>query len=71
MDPTPPVAPEIRTVSRREMFAAGEGVSELAVGDRVFGVLMKSDLHDGSIGEFVTVPTTIGLAGVPEGTGRS
>src|ERR1700712_4668497 len=36
--------------------ALGEGVQGYAVGDRVFGVVTKAFLGDGSFGEYVTVP---------------
>jgi NADPH:quinone reductase-like Zn-dependent oxidoreductase len=45
----------------------GEGVEGFAVGDQVFGVVMKPSLGTGSLGEYVTVPTAIGLARVPAG----
>ena len=43
----------------------GEGVEDYAVGDRVFGVVTKSFLGDGSFGEYVTVPTAVGIAKLP------
>lgn len=46
--------------------AVGPGVRGYAVGDRVFGVVTKSFLGDGSFGEFVTVPVSVGLAKLPE-----
>lgn len=45
--------------------AVGAGVSGYAVGDRVFGVVTKPFLGDGSFGEFVTVPVAVGLAKLP------
>lgn len=45
----------------------GPGVTGWAVGDRVFGVVMKPFLGDGSFAEYVTVPTGIGLARIPDG----
>ncbi|WP_120338514.1 NADP-dependent oxidoreductase [Cryobacterium soli] len=45
--------------------ALGEGVTDYAVGDRVFGVVTKAHVGDGSFGEFVTVPTATGLAKLP------
>ncbi|WEO77572.1 NADP-dependent oxidoreductase [Cryobacterium sp. SO2] len=45
--------------------AIGDGVSEYAVGDRVFGVVTKAHLGDGSFGEFVVVPVSTGLAVLP------
>jgi len=47
--------------------ALGEGVDGYAVGDRVFGVVTKAYLGDGSFAEYVTVPTAVGLAHLPEG----
>jgi NADPH:quinone reductase-like Zn-dependent oxidoreductase len=46
--------------------AVGPGVTEYQVGDRVFGVVMKPYLGDGSFAEYVTVPTTVGLAALPD-----
>lgn len=46
--------------------AIGDGVADFAVGDRVFGVVTKAHLGDGSFGEFVTVPVATGLAKLPE-----
>ena len=45
--------------------ALGDGVTEYAVGDRVFGVVTKPYLGDGSFGEFVVVPASTGLAKLP------
>jgi NADPH:quinone reductase-like Zn-dependent oxidoreductase len=45
--------------------AVGAGVSGFAPGDRVFGVVTKPYLGDGSFGECVTVPAAIGLAKLP------
>src|ERR1700712_2963377 len=45
--------------------ALGEGVQGYAVGDRVFGVVTKAFLGDGSFGEYVTVPVAVGLAHLP------
>lgn len=47
--------------------ALGEGVDELAVGDRVFGVVAGATLGDGSFGQYVTVPATVGIARIPDG----
>ncbi len=47
--------------------ALGPGVSDYAVGDRVFGVVTKAYLGDGSLAEYVTVDTAVGLAKLPEG----
>ncbi|HEU5145015.1 MAG TPA: NADP-dependent oxidoreductase [Dermatophilaceae bacterium] len=49
--------------------ALGPGVSDFAVGDRVFGVVTKPWLGDGSLGEFVTVPTAVGVASLPDSIG--
>lgn len=46
--------------------AVGPGADGYAVGDRVFGVVTKPFLGDGSFGEFVTVPVTVGLAKLPD-----
>ncbi|GAA2528874.1 NADP-dependent oxidoreductase [Winogradskya humida] len=46
--------------------ALGAGVTGYEVGDRVFGVVTKAFLGDGSLAEFVTVPVTTGLAKLPE-----
>ncbi len=47
--------------------AIGPGVSRFAVGDEVFGVMMKPVLGDGTFGEFVTAPENFGIARVPVG----
>lgn len=44
----------------------GAGVVEFQVGDRVFGVVTKPFLGDGSFAEYVTVATSIGIASLPE-----
>jgi NADPH:quinone reductase-like Zn-dependent oxidoreductase len=46
--------------------ALGPGVTGYARGDRVFGVVTKTYLGDGSFAEFVTVPVATGLAKLPE-----
>jgi NADPH:quinone reductase-like Zn-dependent oxidoreductase len=46
--------------------AVGAGVEGYAVGDRVFGVVTKEYLGDGSFGEYVTVPVAVGVAHLPE-----
>lgn len=46
--------------------AVGPGVIEFAEGDRVFGVVAKAFLGDGSFGEYVTVPVAVGIATLPE-----
>lgn len=43
----------------------GQGVEDYAVGDRVFGVVSKAYLGDGSFGQYVAVPTAVGLAHLP------
>ena len=45
----------------------GEGVTGYAVGERVFGIVTKPSLGAGSLGEYVGVPTAVGLARVPDG----
>jgi NADPH:quinone reductase-like Zn-dependent oxidoreductase len=45
--------------------ALGHGVTDYAVGDRVFGVVTKAFLGDGSLSEYVTVPVSVGLAALP------
>ncbi|MDT0346225.1 NADP-dependent oxidoreductase [Streptomyces litchfieldiae] len=47
--------------------ALGEGVAGFAVGDAVFGVVMKPFLGTGSLAEYVTVPAGHGVAAIPEG----
>jgi NADPH:quinone reductase-like Zn-dependent oxidoreductase len=49
--------------------AVGTAVTDYEVGDRVFGVVTKPYLGDGSFGEYVTVPTAVGLAGLPDEIG--
>lgn len=46
--------------------AVGSGTEGYVVGDRVFGVVTKHFLGDGSFGEYVTVPTAVGLAKLPD-----
>ena len=43
----------------------GDEVSSVAPGDRVFGVLMREFMGDGTFGEYVVVPEAIGLAKMP------
>src|SRR2546430_4577757 len=43
------------------------GVSCFAVGEPVFGVVMKPVLGDGAFGEYVTVPEGLGIARRPDG----
>ncbi|MFF7337382.1 NADP-dependent oxidoreductase [Streptomyces sp. NPDC008163] len=47
--------------------ALGEGVEGFAVGDEVFGVVMKPFLGSGSLAEYVTVSAGYGIAHVPAG----
>jgi NADPH:quinone reductase len=47
--------------------AVGPGVSDYRVGDRVFGVVTKPYLGDGSFAEYVTVATEVGVAKLPDG----
>lgn len=46
--------------------AVGPGVEGFAIGDRVFGVVTKAFLGDGSFGEYVTVPAGVGIAQLPD-----
>lgn len=46
--------------------AVGPGITGYAPGERVFGVVTKAYLGDGSFAEFVTVPVAMGLAKLPE-----
>jgi NADPH2:quinone reductase len=46
--------------------AVGPAVTQFTPGERVFGVVTKADLGDGSFAEFVTVPEAVGLAKLPE-----
>jgi NADPH:quinone reductase-like Zn-dependent oxidoreductase len=46
---------------------AGEEVLGFAAGDEVFGVVMKPFLGDGSVAEYVSVGTGLGLAPIPAG----
>jgi NADPH2:quinone reductase len=50
-----------------EVDAVGPDVEGYRVGDRVFGVVMKDALGDGSFGEYVTVPVAFGIAKLPDG----
>jgi NADPH:quinone reductase len=47
--------------------AVGPGVSGFMPGEKVFGVVSKPGLGDGSFGEYVVVPEEIGLAPLPAG----
>ena len=46
--------------------AVGPGVTDYQIGDRVFGAVTKPYLGDGSFAEYVTVPTAVGIAVLPE-----
>ena len=46
--------------------AVGPGVVDYAAGDRVFGVVTKPYLGDGSFADYVTVPVAVGLAKLPD-----
>lgn len=47
----------------------GEGVEGFAVGDPVFGVVMKPFLGTGSLAQYVTVSAGYGVASIPAGLG--
>ena len=47
--------------------AVGQGASRFAIGDRVFGVVMKAYLGDGGLGEYLVVGEQHGVATVPDG----
>jgi NADPH:quinone reductase-like Zn-dependent oxidoreductase len=47
--------------------ALGDGVTDFAVGDRVFGVVMRPTLGQGGFAQYVAVPTSIGVARIPDG----
>jgi NADPH:quinone reductase-like Zn-dependent oxidoreductase len=47
----------------------GAGVSGFAVGEQVFGVVMKPFLGTGTLGEYVAAPVAVGLARIPAGLG--
>jgi NADPH:quinone reductase-like Zn-dependent oxidoreductase len=47
--------------------AVGEGVEGYAAGDAVFGVVTKPHLGTGSMAQYVTVPTAVVVARLPEG----
>ncbi len=49
--------------------AVGTEVTRFAIGDIVFGVVMKPVLGDGSFGEYVSVPEGFGITRVPAGLG--
>jgi NADPH:quinone reductase-like Zn-dependent oxidoreductase len=54
-----------------EVAAVGPDVDGYTVGDTVFGVDAKPFLGTGSHAEFVTVPTAVGVARVPQGVSLS
>lgn len=47
--------------------AIGEGVTDFAAGDCVFGVVAKPFLGAGSLAEYVVVPAGYGVARIPDG----
>jgi NADPH:quinone reductase-like Zn-dependent oxidoreductase len=49
-----------------EVSAVGSGVTDFAIGDRVFGTVTKPYLRDGSFAEYVVVPTSVGIAKLPD-----
>jgi NADPH:quinone reductase-like Zn-dependent oxidoreductase len=49
--------------------AVGVGVTDYTAGERVFGVVTKPYLGDGSFGEYVVVPVAVGLAKLPASVG--
>ena len=49
--------------------AVGAGVTDYTAGERVFGVVTKPYLGDGSFGEYVVVPVAVGLAKLPASVG--
>jgi NADPH:quinone reductase-like Zn-dependent oxidoreductase len=50
-----------------EVAATGDGVTGLAVGDDVFGVVMRPTLGQGGLAEYVAVSHQYGIAPIPEG----
>lgn len=51
--------------------AVGQDVTGFAIGDTVFGVVMKPYLGTGSLAEYVTVPAGTGVAHIPAGLTES
>lgn len=47
--------------------AVGEGVTSVAVGEEVFGVVMRPTLGQGGFAEYVVVPEGYGIAALPAG----
>lgn len=47
--------------------AVGEGVTSVAVGEEVFGVVMRPTLGQGGFAEYVVVPEGYGIAAIPAG----
>jgi NADPH:quinone reductase-like Zn-dependent oxidoreductase len=47
--------------------AIGEGVTSVATGNEVFGVLMRDYVGDGTFADFVVVPEALGLTKIPSG----
>jgi NADPH:quinone reductase-like Zn-dependent oxidoreductase len=52
------------------VIAVGEGVSDQAVGEEVFGVVMRPTLGQGGFAEYVAVPAEYGIASIPDGLGH-
>ncbi|GAA4994725.1 NADP-dependent oxidoreductase [Yinghuangia aomiensis] len=50
-----------------EVVAVGDGISNWAVGDSVFGVIMRPTLGQGGFAEYVAVPAGYGIARIPDG----
>ncbi|MCP2342792.1 luciferase domain-containing protein [Actinomadura rupiterrae] len=50
-----------------KVAAVGDGVTDLAVGDAVFGVVMRPTLGQGGFAEYVAVPASYGVARIPDG----
>ncbi|WP_344658003.1 alcohol dehydrogenase catalytic domain-containing protein [Catenulispora subtropica] len=46
--------------------ALGAGVSDFAVGDRVFGVVMRPTLGQGGFAQYLAVPASIGVGLIPD-----
>jgi len=49
-----------------EVDVVGPDVTDYLPGDRVFGVVTKPFLREGAFAEYVTVPTSVGLAKLPD-----
>ncbi|NUP50146.1 MAG: NADP-dependent oxidoreductase [Catenulispora sp.] len=48
------------------VVALGEGVTGFTAGDRVFGVVMRPTLGQGGFAQYLAVPTSIGVAHIPD-----